>query len=247
MGDEARLLEEIKKREAMLIKQIGPRGISDDVVPLMLDFVRLCQEASQSLSDYAALREVQDIAQHWQLMMLRSREPPLPTVKRRALSKEEFEKAIQENADLSNALVQGGDFRGIALENENLSDAILLRNDFTEARLKGAVLWRAILDWCALVGAHLDDVTANHSSLIGADLTRAFLTKGKFVGATLDSALLDGAYLDGAVFDGASFAAARLIGVTAETAPVSFRGARLTTANLSGAKIPRADFSNGER
>lgn len=109
------------------------------------------------------------------------------------------------------------DFRGADLSGGDFADSWFTQAVLAGVRFRGAIFYRADLQW--------------------ADLTGADLTGADFVRANLDGAVLRSARLDGADMTKAS-----LHGVDASGA--SFRGTRVMGSSLFGVDLRGADLTD---
>ena len=87
-----------------------------------------------------------------------------------------LEKAVQADADLSDANLSGADLSGADLSNANLSGANLSRANLSDANLSGAYLSRANLS-----GAYLSRANLSDANLSDADLSNAQWRDGIFI------------------------------------------------------------------
>jgi hypothetical protein len=100
----------------------------------------------------------------------------------------------------------------------------------------------------------LEELNADGVSLVGVDLSSAFLkgmrlrkaklARANFDGADARDADLSGAYVEDASLRGVNFRGARLVGASFEGSKLN--GADLSEADLSGAKLENADLWNAD-
>jgi len=133
--------------------------------------------------------------------------------------KETVARAIDEQANLSDANLSDADLR-----HANLSDADLRHANLSDADLRHADLSDANLRGANLSGANLSDADLRHADLSDANLSDADLSDANLSGANLRGANLSGANLSGA----------------------NLRGANLSGANLRGANLRHADLSDAD-
>ena len=139
-------------------------------------------------------------------------------------------------ARLNNAILKDVKFDGVVLD-----AAWALKSDFTGASFVSASLFQTQMMDCRLDGANFSN------AMVGADMTRASLTKAKFDNAMLAPDLTNQSMglmrgvLNSAKLDGASFKGANLTRATLQYA--SLRGADFEGANLTGSELGGADLT----
>jgi uncharacterized protein YjbI with pentapeptide repeats len=155
-----------------------------------------------------------------------------------------------QGVDLSRAQLQGANLQRTILTGANLHAANLRGADLSRATLVGATL-TANLDRATLVGADMTDAYLNGAGLRGADLSNAKmlgaslyetdLSRASLTGADLTDAYMPKAQLPGGQLEGATLVRANLYRVDLQDAHLS--GANLQGANLNEARLNRADLS----
>ena len=152
---------------------------------------------------------------------------------------------------------------GVPLDDANLSDALLDGANLIQANLYNANLSGAVLINANLTNAYLSYADLTGANLSNADLNDAYLTYADLSGANLSNAELDDAYLSDADLTGANLTGADLSGTILNgvksgnitgtpTLWGDYRMANgyivgpnvdLTSADLTGADLSRADLS----
>ena len=150
-----------------------------------------------------------------------------------------------QEADLSQANLQGAKLREANLQNANLIYANLQGASLRQANLQQANLWCANLQGVFSVSANLQTANLIFANLQGADLYEANLQetslgRANLRGASLFRANLQGASLSGANLQGAKLWEANLQGVFLVSA--NLQGAKLSKTNLQGADLSYANL-----
>ena len=134
---------------------------------------------------------------------------------------------------------------GVILTNAKLKGANLYKVNLSGSKLTGVDFQEAYLGWANLRGATLDNVDLANVRLIGADLEGAKLRTAKLQGADFTGANLKNADLEGADLsakEGIKLISADLQGANLQNA--NLRGADLASANLANANLMKADLSD---
>jgi len=136
-------------------------------------------------------------------------------------------------------------FNGVILTNAKLKGANLYKVNLSGSKLTGVDFQEAYLGGANLRGATLDNVDLANVRLIGADLEGANLQTAKLQGADFTGANLKNADLENADLsaeEGIKLISADLQGANLRNA--NLRGANLTSANLANANLMNADLSD---
>lgn len=143
-------------------------------------------------------------------------------------------------ADLKDAWLVSGRFKGATLSLANLRGV-----DLSWADLREAVLVQANLSGAVLLQANLGGATLSKANLADADLRATVLSKANLRGANLSGADIRWSDLSGADLQGANLSRANLGWaklMKANLGDAHLDGVDLIGANLSGAKLGRADL-----
>ena len=150
------------------------------------------------------------------------------------LSAISLESAILTGADLSGADLSGSNLTSANLRAANLTDADLTGANLSKANLSEAILDDAVLDGANFHQARMENVSANHTSFLEANLSHALLAQSKCRAADFFKARFFEADCQGAHFADAGFEQATGIGIN------------FTNADLSGCRASGGtDFSKG--
>ena len=160
------------------------------------------------------------------------------------------EEAVEMNANLFGANLEGANLKGVNIESANLKGANLYWADleganlvdanFEGANLKGANLKGTNLRYATLEGANLEGANMKGAFLYWVDLERANLKDANLRYATLEGANLKGTNLRASNLYWADLEGASLEGASLEGA--NLKGAYFFDTNLKGARFKDNNF-----
>jgi len=131
--------------------------------------------------------------------------------------------------------------QGVEVWNQWRENNPHIRPDLFDARLAGAYLSSANLQYANMVQVQLAGANLSRANLLGADLHGAILTRANLREANLNSADAFMALLEGAILEFAGLSVANL--ASAKLVSANLTGASLHSTNLSGADLRDADLS----